>query len=178
MTYSGDAEPCRDHAQRVAGRVLHGQQVGDELLDEVVTAQQLGRDVLGLAQRGDGLVELEALGRARGPRPSESAPAARPTAARRARLASPRSTATAISVRSTLAGLNSALQSLRPAPSRAGPQIVKASIRQAGAPAMCTIVLLASAVSKLRRPFDPTVRSLEGSATCEKETEYWNSQPR
>ena len=48
--------------QFLAGWVWHGQQVGDDLAGQVVAAELLRRDPLGLVQRGDGLGDLAALG--------------------------------------------------------------------------------------------------------------------
>ncbi len=48
-------------AQLGAGRVLHGEQVRDELADQDVPADQFRGDLLGLEQRSDGLTGLAAL---------------------------------------------------------------------------------------------------------------------
>src|SRR6266566_7350996 len=51
---------------QLSGWVLNGQQVRDELADQGVPADLLGRDALGLEQRGDCLVDLSALGMSAG----------------------------------------------------------------------------------------------------------------
>ncbi len=57
---SGSQAACQV-AQFGAGRVLHGEQVGHELADQDVPADQFGGDLLGLEQRGDGFTVLAAL---------------------------------------------------------------------------------------------------------------------
>src|ERR1700730_16540262 len=55
-------QAARQVAQLSARRVLHGEQVRDELADQNVSADQFWGDLLGLEQRGDRLVRLAALG--------------------------------------------------------------------------------------------------------------------
>ena len=62
-----------------AGRVLHGQQVRDELPDQGMPADLLGGDGLGLDEHGYRLARPGGAGHERGPRRSASGPAVRLT---------------------------------------------------------------------------------------------------
>ena len=55
-------QPAGWPAQLAAGRVLHGEQAGDELAGQLVAPDLFRRDVLGLAQCRHGFGDLAALG--------------------------------------------------------------------------------------------------------------------